>query len=75
MSVPEGVTVREEWAVKAGDGEIYRVLDDSREIAEREAQLLREGVDNEPEPDARAARRFVMASPDGMVSTGWRWTW
>ena len=73
MGLPDGVVVHEEWAVKAGDGEIYRVPGNAREVAEREAQLLREEPDTEP--DARACRRYLMNTPDGMVSTGWRWTW
>jgi hypothetical protein len=73
MSLPEGVYVREEWAVRAGDGEIYRVTNDAREAAEREAALLRAGqYSNGPEPGAAPARRFVMNTPDGTTSTGWR---
>ncbi len=75
MAISDGVLVREEWAVKAGDGEIYRVQDDSRQVAEREAAMLRDGVNEEPEPEARAARRYVLHTPDGTTSTGWRWTW
>lgn len=76
MTIPEGVTVREEWAVLDGFGEIYRVADDRQETAEREAALLREGgLIEEPEPAARAAHRWVMETPDGRsAATGWRST-
>lgn len=73
-NLPDGVDVREEWAVRAGDGEIYRVADNSRRVAEREVALLRQGAHGDgPEPDAAPARRYVLNTPDGQASTGWRW--
>lgn len=75
MSMPDGVTVEEQWAVHSDDGEIYRVIGDRQADAERNANLLRTGsAGDEPEPGARAARRYVMETPDGVVSTWWRWT-
>lgn len=75
MNVPEGVVVEEQWAVRAEDGEIYRVQGDRHDVAAEEARLLRLGAHGDgPEPNAVAARRYVMSTPDGMVSTGWRWT-
>ncbi|TDC34203.1 hypothetical protein E1211_17805 [Micromonospora sp. 15K316] len=71
--LPANVTVREEWAVRSDDGNIYRVKDDSRAAAEREAALLQRGVDGEPgEPGAAPAHRYVMETPEGTAETGWR---
>ena len=73
-TLPTGVTVREEWAVHSDDGEVYRVSDDSRANACREAALLQRGVDGEPgEPGAAPAHRYVMETPEGTATTGWRW--
>lgn len=74
MNIPEGVSVCEQWAVHSDDGHVYRVEGDSRELAERNAAMLRAGEpDQQGEPGAAAARRFVMVTPDGEVATSWRW--
>jgi hypothetical protein len=75
VNIPDDVWVREQWAVRDGAGEIWRVQDDSRTSADREVGLLREGPHGDkPDPGAAPARRYVMDTPDGQASTGWRWT-
>lgn len=69
VDMPAEVVVREEWAVRSDDGEIYQVRGRSMEAAEREAALLRA-----EEPGAAVAHRYVMETPEGTASTGWRWT-
>jgi hypothetical protein len=73
VNMASGVTVVEQWAVRSDDGQIYRVNDDDRATAIREAELLRQDLDGEAgEPGAAVAHRFVMKTPHGETASGWR---
>lgn len=74
--VPAGVKVYQEWGVHSDDGDVYQVNGD-HDTAVREAVLLRNGVPGDPErtpePGAAPASRYVLDTPHGTVTTGWRW--
>ncbi len=73
-----GVAARLEWGVfSAADGSVYSVAGGDHDTAIREAALLVQGVDGDPErtpePGSAPASRYVLDTPRGRVEGPWSW--